>query len=124
MDLGYAATAIPKLAGKTLPKMGRSPMRVAADGMPDSSLIAFHNTPLRKLWRRALAAVERKEPPGAMVRYDGRLTTPSACLRILQVLTAFRFDLCGIHQSNASLIRAHNLKPFVTIASVPPTDIG
>ena len=32
MDLGYAATAIPKLAGKTLPKMGRSPMWVATDG--------------------------------------------------------------------------------------------
>ena len=31
------------------------------------------------------AAVERKEPPGAMVRFDGRLTTPSACPRIVRL---------------------------------------
>jgi hypothetical protein len=32
------------------------------------------------------AAVERKEPPGAMVRFDGRLTTPSACAHIVRLL--------------------------------------
>ena len=32
------------------------------------------------------AAVERKEPPGAMLRYDGRLTTPSACPHIVRLL--------------------------------------
>jgi hypothetical protein len=31
----------------------------------------------------------RKEPPGAILRYDGRLTTPSACLRIVKGLTVF-----------------------------------
>jgi hypothetical protein len=27
--------------------------------------------------------IKRKEPPGAMLRYDGRLTTPSACPHIV-----------------------------------------
>jgi hypothetical protein len=35
------------------------------------------------------AAVERKEPPGALLRYDGRLTTPSACLRIVNGFIVF-----------------------------------
>jgi hypothetical protein len=26
--------------------------------------------------------VERKAPPGALLRYNGRLTTPSACLTL------------------------------------------
>jgi hypothetical protein len=30
-----------------------------------------------------------KEPPGAILRYDGRLSTPSACSRIVQVLKTF-----------------------------------
>jgi hypothetical protein len=34
-----------------------------------------------------------QKPPGARQRYDGRLSTPSACFRSVQVLTAFsRFD--------------------------------
>jgi hypothetical protein len=32
-----------------------------------------------------LAAVKRKEPPGAVLRYDGRLTTPSACSHIVRL---------------------------------------
>jgi hypothetical protein len=35
------------------------------------------------------SVLNARKPPGAMLRYDGRLTTPSACLRIVQVLTAF-----------------------------------
>ena len=44
----------------------------------------FQNTPLRKL-RRSVCRSERKEPPGAMLRYDGRLTTPSACPHIVRL---------------------------------------
>jgi len=29
--------------------------------------------------------LRRKEPPGAMLRYDGRLTTPSACPHIVRL---------------------------------------
>jgi len=32
----------------------------------------------------ALTAVECKEPPGAILRYDGRLATPSACGPIIR----------------------------------------
>src|SRR5579863_1286713 len=44
--------------------------------------------------RRGLTPLQMQKPPGARERYDGRLSTPSACFRILQVLTSFsRFDL-------------------------------
>ena len=32
-----------------------------------------------------LGVVKLKEPPGAMLRYDGRLTTPSACPHIVRL---------------------------------------
>jgi hypothetical protein len=35
-------------------------------------------------WRR-VGALRRKEPPGAMLRYHGRLTTPSACPHIVRL---------------------------------------
>ena len=37
-----------------------------------------------------MVPLRRKKPPGAMLRYDGRLTTPSACLRIVKGFTVFR----------------------------------
>src|SRR5580700_3246542 len=43
--------------------------------------------------RRGLTPLQMQEPPGARQRYYGRLSTPSTCFRIRQVLTAFsRFD--------------------------------
>ena len=41
------------------------------------------------------SVLNAKKPPGAMLRYDGRLSTPSACLRIVQVLTVFRALVAG-----------------------------
>ena len=38
-----------------------------------------------------LAAVERNEPPGAILRYDGRLATPSACVHIVRLLWLPRY---------------------------------
>jgi hypothetical protein len=36
------------------------------------------------------SALNTRKPPGAMLRYDGRLTTPSACLCIVKRFTVFR----------------------------------
>ena len=52
--------------------------------------------------------VKRKESPGAMVRYDGRLATPSACAWIVRRFQSFHtenvqwhtaFVFCGTHMA-------------------------
>jgi hypothetical protein len=66
----------------------RSRADVVRDSTADYPFPAFQNSPLREIGVLTLAAVERQEPPGAMLRYHGRLTTPSACPHIVLVLTA------------------------------------
>jgi hypothetical protein len=48
-----------------------------------------------------LAAVEPKEPPGAMLRYDGRLTTPLNLPPYCKAFVAF----LGVRGHNALLAR-------------------
>ncbi len=36
------------------------------------------------------SVLSARKPPGAMLRCNGRLTTPSACLRIVKGFTVFR----------------------------------
>ena len=71
----------------------------------------------------ALAAVERKEPSGAMVRYNGRLTTPSTCPHIarLSSLSRCRFvDMEYFALITLALRSAHPLGDcFRTLRGLP-----
>lgn len=40
--------------------------------------------------RRGLTPLQMQKPPGARQLYDGRVSTPSACFRSVQVLPLFR----------------------------------
>jgi hypothetical protein len=68
---------------------------------PQAAFPTFQNSPVCSGLLTLAISVKRKEPPGAIVRYDGRLTTPSACVPYCKTFVAF----LGMHGLNAPFVR-------------------